>query len=483
MRWSRLTGFELPSTRPPNLRRTILYAGAGTTIGMLAAGVGVWFALSTSVAGARASSAAAGSQASTIEATNLPPLLTLDGDHLDALRYDINCTSPSSETDSGCVVDGTVYVKPSQSSGYRAIPLQFDHAAEQNRYVAALPAEMRKASGFSYYAVIRDLTSGATVTLPAGGAQAPQRSARIVDPIEISLGTHAFGNTRRADARVATAAWGDGATDVGIEDGPQQQPIGASSFDVDLSGAVTVLDEAHKRLLRFRKDNPKNTTAIPVDIRGTIADIATKLDGGVAVLESVAEPGSTPVLRAFDSSGHAVGSWHAAQPAASALRSDPAGQPQALEYPAGQWMPVSGATEAAASQGQLRGGHPGRAVSGGREIVAEREGNEARVAITNPAGVLRSWRITSATPLGEIQLAELRGNDVVLVLRTYTDAAAEFTVLVLGTRGLVQQFAVDAADWAETAPLAHFRLVGSSLYRLGSTRAGMFVDRFDLEVH
>jgi hypothetical protein len=46
----------------------------------------------------------------------------------------------------------------------------------------------------------------------------------------------------------------------------------------------------------------------------------------------------------------------------------------------------------------------------------------------------------------------------------------------------VDRFAVESREWAESAPLARFRLAGSSLYRLGSTPAGLFVDRFDLEV-
>ena len=58
----------------------------------------------------------------------------------------------------------------------------------------------------------------------------------------------------------------------------------------------------------------------------------------------------------------------------------------------------------------------------------------------------------------------------------------EFLVLILGRTGLVDRFAVDSADWSETAPLGRFELVGRSLYRLGSTQEGAFVDRFDLEV-
>lgn len=250
------------------------YALAGMSVGLVAAGVGLWLALSIGVAGADASSSAAGPPAPVIEATNLPPLLTLDSDHLDALRYDIDCVAPTTDTESGCVVDGTVYIRASQSAGYRAVPLQFDRRAAQGRYVATLPADMRTSTGFSYYAVIRDLVSGTSVTLPAGGALAPQRSMRLARPIEISLGTHEFGNTRKPTARVASAAWGNGPADAGIEEGPQQQPVGASSFDVDATGNITVLDEAHKRLLRFSKGAPSEPTSVPVDVRGTIADVA-----------------------------------------------------------------------------------------------------------------------------------------------------------------------------------------------------------------
>jgi len=81
-----------------------------------------------------------------------------------------------------------------------------------------------------------------------------------------------------------------------------------------------------------------------------------------------------------------------------------------------------------------------------------------------------------------VQLAEQLGPRVVLVVRLYDDSVDEFAVLTLDRRGLVDRFTLDAADWAETAPLGRFRLVGRSLYRLGSTGAGAFVDRFDLEV-
>ena len=39
-----------------------------------------------------------------------------------------------------------------------------------------------------------------------------------------------------------------------------------------------------------------------------------------------------------------------------------------------------------------------------------------------------------------------------------------------------------AAEWAQSMPLSRFRLVGSSLYELGTTEQGAFVDRYDLGV-
>ena len=90
--------------------------------------------------------------------------------------------------------------------------------------------------------------------------------------------------------------------------------------------------------------------------------------------------------------------------------------------------------------------------------------------------------ITSKTPIAEVQLAEASGDRLVVVARLYTDTRDEFVALVLSSAGLERKLALDSADWAETAPLSRFRLVGSSLYQLGSTPANVFVDRFDLEV-
>jgi hypothetical protein len=115
--------------------------------------------------------------------------------------------------------------------------------------------------------------------------------------------------------------------------------------------------------------------------------------------------------------------------------------------------------------------------------LVERVGaGELRLAELAGNAVVRSWRITSATPLGEVQLAEPLGNRLVVVAKTYIDDRSDYVALVLDRTGIATGFAIEPIEWAESAPLARFRLAGSALYRLGSTGAGLLVDRFDLEV-
>jgi hypothetical protein len=201
------------------------------------------------------------------------------------------------------------------------------------------------------------------------------------------------------------------------------------------------------------------------------------------VLETAGQEGrESPLVRRFAPDGTSAGAWHTAERTASALRMGPNG-PVALAYPSSQWMPLASGGGPFDRRAQLQHATAGRPFdAGGGEVVVLRRGNEARVAVVGRDGVRRSWRVSSETPIAEVQLAQPMGSRLVLVVRVYTDSRDEFVALVLDGHGLARRFALDSADWAETAPLARFRLVGRSLYQLGSTPAGMFVDRFDLEV-
>jgi len=294
--------------------------------------------------------------------------------------------------------------------------------------------------------------------------------------VVVDLGAHRFGSTRHADARVAEAPWGSAPGRAGLLQGPTFAPIGPSAFDVGANGDVAVLDQVNRRVGRWHAG--RHAADTPVDVTGGIADMALEADGTVDVLEPTSES-RTPELRSFAPSGALKSKAPIADRTWSQLRVGPQG-PEVQQEPSEQWMPAARLTPAA----QASRGHPGRTLANGKELVVFRAGTaEARIAEVAGGRVKRAWRIVSATPLGEVQLAEPLGNRVVVVMRPYTETQDEFLVLILGDRGVERSFAVDSADWAETAPLARFRLAGSALYQLGSTPTAMHVDRFDLEVN
>lgn len=441
----------------------------------LGTGLGIAFVLLAVAAGAHSG---IGDARAVLDATHLPPLLTLPGERVE-LRYDVHCLPAGDEAEaSPCAIRGRVFVRPGTRGAYRELPLRLDEGAAEGRYVAAVPDVLASApNGFSYYAVLDDATSRTTLTLPAGGSRSPQRSLPLVAPTIVPLGEHAFGATRKADARVFSASWGGGAADVGLESGPNLTPTGGSSFDVAPDGVVHVLDEIHRRVLRRSADGSMLSSA-ELGIDGTLADIAIGPDDTTYVLET-ARTDHRPLLRAFGRSGEPRGSVEIGERTASQVRIGPDG-PIVLGQPSSQWVPADVGAPSAASASPATVGRPGRTLPGGREVVVLRFGSEVRALVIGADGVRRSWRVTSATPLAEVQLAEPIGVRLLLVVRVYTDGRDEFVALLLGPHGLLENVSLDSADWAETAPLARFRLVGSSLYQLGSTTRGVFVDRYDL---
>jgi hypothetical protein len=219
-----------------------------------------------------------------------------------------------------------------------------------------------------------------------------------------------------------------------------------------------------------------------VDVSGGLADFALEPDGTMDVLEPPSRGTPAPMLRSFRGDGTTRWVQRLSDRTWAKLDASPAG-PVVQQQPSEEWLPVADHGAARSRAAQAGQGRPGRRFANGREVVVERVGpGELRLGEVAGNALVRSWRITSATPLGEVQLAEPYGRHLVVVTKTYTDDKAEYVVLVLDRSGVATSFAVDALEWAESAPLARFRLAGSSLYRLGSTRAGLSVDRFDVEV-
>jgi hypothetical protein len=448
--------------------------------------LGVAFGMAAAVATTSWSTAVAGQAGSdpgaVFEATHLPPLLSVERERVE-LEYDVHCAPSGDErVDVGCDTRGTAFVRAGGGASFTALPLEERSRSGMRQLAATVPDELASSTrGIEYFAVLEAAALGRRLVLPAGGAEAPHVAWRLEDAVEIDLGRHAFTGRTRRGARVVAASWGDGAGQIGLERGWSFGPIGASGFDVDRRGEVLVLDQVHRRVLRW-PTGAKVPEQVPVSINGTLADVAAAEDGSIFVLETTAPPGRNPLVRRFDDGGRELDAIELGEHGSSQVRIDARG-PSVLGGSSHQWLPVMVEGRPASPREQVTRGHVGRLFRGGLEAVALRRENEIRIALVSRDVVVRSWRLTSGTPLAEVQLAEPLGQDVVLVVRVYDEGVRdEFLVLILGRSGLDDRFAVDSVDWAETAPLGRFKLVSRSLYRLGSTREGAFVDRFDLEV-
>jgi hypothetical protein len=454
------------------MRRPSVRSLAGGAAGIVA-GVAGGIAL-TSVSAASVPSAA---PPGLIETAHLPPVLTLPGEAI-RLRYALVC-SPR-EDGLPCAGSGVVHVRAGQEGPFRELVLQRGEESKEGRYFVDLPAEVASSrEGFSYYAVLRDDAAGAPVTVPSGGAAAPQRSFPLLHAVEVELGAHMFGRLRRRDARVVDAPWGSAIGEAGLAGSRELGFAGPSSFDVGPGAVVTVLDQVNGRLQRWVGGR---ATATPVAVSGGLADLAVEPDGTVDVLEPPNRETPAPVLRSFGRDGMLEWAQRLSDRTWAKLELGPDG-PIVQQQPSEQWLPVAVGGVPLDRVSQAEQGRTGRPHAQGREVVVQRVGaGELRLAETAGKAIVRAWRVTSATPLGEVQLAAPFGSRVVVVVKTYIDERDEFLVLVLDRSGLVRRFALEPAQWAEAAPLARFRLAGSALYQLGSTPKGAFVDRFDLEV-
>jgi hypothetical protein len=448
--------------------RSLVGGAAGLTAGLLG---GIVLG-AISAAGSSSSSAPA-----LINGAHVPPILALPGEAI-SLRYAIVCAPR--EDGRPCAGSGEVYARAGQTGIFRRFVLQRGDDSKEGRYFVDLPQEIAASrEGFSYYAVLRDDATGATLSIPTGGAVAPQRSFPLSNPIEIGLGVHSFGHTRKADARVLEASWGSGVGELGLSGSRELGLAGPSAFDVAADGAVTVLDGVNGRVQRWLRGHPTTT---PIDIGGVLDDFAVERDGTMNVLEPPNRETPLPRLLRFQRDGTLKWSQFLSDRTWAKLAAGPEG-PVVQQQPSEQWVPVAENGEPLSRTAQSSRGRPAQPFANGLGVVVQRVGvGELRLAEVAGNSVVRTWRISSATPLGEVQLSEPIGSRLVVVVKTYDDDRDEFRVLVLDHDGLARQLSLASAAWAESAPLARFRIAGSALYQLGSTPAGAFVDRFDLEV-
>jgi hypothetical protein len=393
-----------------------------------------------------------------MDVLHTPPLLVSLGEPA-TLSYDIVCPLTGDAPGVPCKPTGTLNVRAVGGSGFLQVPLSIVKGV----FSYAVPDILKGGTGFEYYATFQD-GRGNTLTVPGGGAAAPEHAWIVPSFTTVDLGTHTFGTTRSPDAVLAQATWGAGPDQLGLNSGHEQSRIGPSGFDVSPDGTAVVLDQVNRRLAMY---DGGTATHAPLDFVGGEGDIAVADDGTTWVLDDGGDRLPVPVIHSYTAAGTPVGSTELAAELGDMLRAGPNG-PYVHTYPSEMWFPVGTAT----GQAQVESATSGRPVSGGRQLVVRASRQEVRLALVNGNQVVSAWRIRSGTYLGEVQMAEPTADGITAIVRLWTETQAEFHVLRLGAGGLLGSFDVPRAEWAESAPLSRFRLHGDTLYQLKTAPSG-----------
>jgi hypothetical protein len=403
------------------------------------------------------------------EVLHTPPLLAHVGDVV-PLTFEVVCSPAGDGPGGGCSPRGSLFVRAVGTASFDELELMRE---QDGRLAAEVPSRYTSGRGFDYYALI-DSGGAVPSSLPAGAAEAPQHVWSLPVPTTVDLGIHSFGESTPPSSVVESFAWGKGPAAVGIDSGPEQSRIGPSAFDIAPDGSVVELDQVNRRLLLGGRD----PTEMPIVFEGGEGDLAVGRDGTIYVLDD-GGAGRGPVVRSYAASGSPLAGVPVAEPVADMVRIGPDG-PLVHAYPSEMWFPTGSGRPPTTPADQIAGSRAGRSVPDGRAVVVRASTDEAVFALVEGDRVVHSWRVRSATSLGEVQLAEPYPDGLLVVLRAWDEDHAEFCVLRLTADGLATSFAVDRAEWAETASLSRFRLHGSTLYQLRSTADGVEVAAFEI---
>jgi hypothetical protein len=383
------------------------------------------------------------------------------------LRWEIVCPLTKPPEPGFCVPEGTLEVRRSGDSKFDAIPLT---SPRPNLAMASVPAEYTAGAGFDYYVELHD-ERGNVRTVPRAGPAAPQRSWAIERWTTVDLGRHRFGTARPGDTIVA-AAWGAGNGRLGL-----RRAIGPSAFGVGPREEIVVLDQVNRRLAAYKPGNAARPTYVPIRFLGGEGDLAISPAGTVYVLDAGRPREHVSYIRSYSSRLRPLAETRLAEAPADRLQARSAGA-MVHVFPSEQWLPVGRARRLLGPAEQEAGARPAPTFAGGRQIAVLASPREARFALFRGGRVTGSWRVRSATRLGEVQLAEPFGEGLLVVIRRYTATRAEWVVLLLTPHGLVRRFSVKPVEWAGSA--SRFRLRGASLYALESGRLGARIVRYAL---
>jgi len=402
------------------------------------------------------------------EILHTPVLLARAGEPVE-LSYDVVCGVPKDKPRADCSPSGSVFVRSAESSDFVVLPLERE---PEGLLSATVPSGFAM-SGFDYYAQL-DNGRSQTASLPEAAGTAPQHVWPLESWTTVDLGSKPFGETRSPDSVVDSFSWGRGERALGLDSGREQSRIGPSSFDVAPDGAVVVLDQVNRQLVVVRQG--ESPVRLPIEFVGGEGDLAVGGDGTIYVLDA---DGAQPVVRAYTADGELIAATPLAEPVADMVRAGPNG-PLVHAYPSEMWLPTGRGRPPLTPEQQLAQAQAARTIADGRGLVVRASPAEAKLALVRGDDVVHAWLVRSSTSLGEVQLAEPYGKGLLVVIRLWDEKKAQFRVLRLTPAGLAASFAVDRAEWAESASLSRFRLRGSTLYQLRSAPSGAEIATFEI---
>lgn len=328
---------------------------------------------------------------------------------------------------------GTVYVRRDGQSAFSALRLQLGVDIHNGRHPSlhlVLPARFLRGQRLFYYAQLQDPASGASITIPAKGARAPQTSWIMHRPSVVRLGTHRFGHPEAAQAVVARAA----AQSVGWD---LPFGLGPNTFLVGPDRSIWLEDTWKHRMLVWRPGKPiKPVRIVPLPTEGrhdnSFEDVAFGPKNTLYVTRIQRAVPGFQLFRINASTGKVLWKSSSFSPASSQGLPDAgvqlrvgangtlygsvdAARLETTGTPTYGWMPLATRAGKPIPPGQqferiVWGYEPAAA---GRRFIAEHYlpphasymPREWRFAIVNRYGrLLHAWRITSKTAIGGFYL-------------------------------------------------------------------------------
>jgi hypothetical protein len=275
-----------------------------------------------------------------------------------------------------------------------------------------------------------------------------------------------FGDVRRGET-VLFLPWGSGPMRAGLSPGRESATLGPTSFDVEASGRIHLVDALQGRVAMFKDQRLVSEVGLSL---GSPALVSLGSDGARYLLDEL--EGSIR-LRSVGPSG--PGPIHDLGPGIASQVRVVNGTAVANVLPLDGWVSNDG--------GSVTTGMP---LSDGRALLRVATDRSIRVGTARASRVEDAVEIRSTATFGGVALTEaLPGGGYLLVVRTWRDQPQptdQYQVIRIGADRSVSTFAVPDRSFDQMPPSARFRLgPDGSLYQMTSSPDGVRLVRFDLE--